>query len=75
MSQKPCGNAGYIFRACEWNDGFVIAPRQKDDVVHGHAPAYKSTDVFVIGRSLAVNSSNPRPVKYAIGQPMLQIAD
>jgi hypothetical protein len=74
IRQQGCGYAGYVFRAHEWNDGLILAPRQEGGALLGNASTYKSAHVFKVGRRLEMNSVHVRPVENAIGQPMLQIA-
>jgi hypothetical protein len=73
--QQSCCDAGYVFRTHEWNDRFILAPRQEGGALLGDAAAHKSPHVFVIRWRLEMDSVHLRPVEDAIGQSMLQISE
>ena len=75
ISQQSCTYTGNIFRADEGDNGRILSPRHEDGALLGDAPADKSAYVLIVGRRLEVNSSHLRPIKYAIGQPVLQVAE
>src|SRR5215472_16588703 len=75
IRQQSCCDPGYVFRTHEWNDRFILAPRQEGGALLGDAVADKSPHIFVIGWRLEVNSVHLRPFEDAIGQSMLQIAE
>jgi hypothetical protein len=75
IRQQGCGHTGYVFRAHEWNDRFILAPWQEDGALLGDAAADKGPHVFVVGRRLEMNSVHLSPVEDAVGQSMLQIAE
>lgn len=47
----------------------------KDSALFGDAPRDQSAQILIIGRRLEVDSAALRPIEYAVGRHVLQIAE